>query len=164
MKSKSLGICIPTAMLLVSCSNQVDTFPTWGVIGAYDITGQVVDKFTERPVSGVLMVATISGRGYIREPLNYDIGYAITDDSGRFTIRAKPRKVYNLRRSDTSIYIESFKYGFATTQNYISREIPTSLPVIKLTGTYSEKIMVNYLYQTPETIDRIRKHVFQSAP
>ena len=93
-----------TVLIVISaCTNARNT-----TVGDQEITGQVVDIRTAKPVAAALVIFTLPKGSRWNLPSSFLLGYTFTEADGTFRLPPNPTSVKELRRSDASITIDAY--------------------------------------------------------
>lgn len=151
-----------TLMLLGACAS---TPAGKTVVGDHDITGQVLDARTARPIVSALVVLTIPKGNTWSLPSSFLVGYAYTDTDGKFIIPARPRSIEDLRRNNSAISIDVYHPDYKQAVDFISRSRQAERSVtVKMEKGYSNSLVVSIsdqgcTYNDPEICKLVKGYL-----
>lgn len=143
--------------LLTGCANYSAKYAT---IGAYDISGKVIDTSTSDPVASALVIMTIPEGDSWHLPSSFLIGYAYSRPDGSFVIPARPREVKNIRRASALITIDTFHPAYTQSVAFITRsEKPETVTVKMKKADDSRPSLYNCTYNNPEICKIVSRYL-----
>jgi hypothetical protein len=86
--------------------------PVVMMAGQTTIDGLVIDRETQKPISGACVTESLAKGGFWTQPSTYLIGSACSGPDGAFRIPANPRRVLNASEPDSRPYFSVSAPGY----------------------------------------------------